>query len=144
VNVELDVRTYLVGSGASVSSCSASFTFVGPTRKVGGSIRPEAVFVRSYGGLAPNGFQDGRGQTHRATDVQVRVRGAVNSYVATRERAEAVWNSLNRTQALLDAVSSTVDYYRVEPLQSSPIYIGQDDQEHDEFVVNVRVYSLSG
>ena len=143
MNVELDVRTYLVGSGATMSGCSTSFTFVGPVRKKGAGVGVEAVFIRQFGGLMPNGFMDDRGQTRRSTDVQVRIRGKVNDYINTRIRAENIWVALNRTERLLDAVSSTVDYFRVEPLQSSPTYIGQDDQEHDEFVVNARVHSLN-
>lgn len=143
MNVETDLRTYLTtSSGFAVSGCTASTTFVGPVRKVGGSVPANAQFIQVFGGLMPQGFQDGRGQTDRATDVQVRVRGGKDQYLQTFSRAENIWRALNRCELSL-AASSSVQYYRVQMLQSAPIFIGQDDQEHDEFTINVRAHSLT-
>jgi hypothetical protein len=143
MNVETDLRTYLTtSSGFAISGCTPSATYVGPVRKVGGTVPADATFIQVFGGLMPQGFQDGRNQTDRATDVQIRVRGRKDAYLQTFARAEAAWRAVNRAELSL-AASSGVQYYRVQPLQSAPIYIGQDDQEHDEFTVNVRCHSLT-
>lgn len=138
MSVELDVRSYLVGAGASVSGCSPGFTFAGPMRPSKGGFPAEAVTILEYGGPQPNGFLDGLGQTYRQVDVQIRVRGKIGSYLVTKSRADRIWNALNRCSG--GSVSSaTRSYVRIEPLNSGPQFIGEDDTECPEFTLNVRL-----
>lgn len=143
MSVEIDVRTYLTGAGFAQSGCSTSFTFVGPMRPGKSPFPIEAVVIQEYGGPQPNAFLDRRGQTYRKTDVQVRLRGPSGSYLRIKSRADAVWNALNRVSS--GSISSaTRTYVRIEPLQSGPLFIGEDDQECPEFTVNVRLEHMTG
>lgn len=141
MSVELDVRSFLVGAGSTESTCSTSFTFVGPMRKSGPRFPVEAVTIQEYGGLMPHGFQDGREQTYRRNDVQVRVRSAPNGYVAGKARADAVWATLNRP-SLASVSTSSTEYVRIQPVQSGPVFMGENDTEQPEWSINVRLESL--
>jgi hypothetical protein len=138
MSVELDVRNYLTGPAFSRSGCSTSFTFVGPMRPGKTPFPLEAVVIQEYGGPQPHGFMDNRGQTYRKTDVQVRVRGTIGSYLATKTRADAIWSAMNRVSSGSISTASR-QYVRIEPLQSGPNFIGEDDQECPEFTINVRL-----
>jgi hypothetical protein len=143
MSVELDVRNYLTGPAFSRSGCSSSFTFVGPMRPGKAPFPIEAVVVQEYGGPQPNGFLDTRGQTYHKVDVQVRMRGPIGSYLRIKERADAVWAALNRVSTGSISTGSRA-YVRIEPLQSGPLFIGEDDQECPEFTVNVRLEHYTG
>lgn len=138
MSVEIDVRTFLTGTAASQSGCSTSFTFVGPMRPAKGGFPIEAVVIQEYGGPQPYGFLDGRTQTYRQVDVQIRVRGAVGGYAVAKGRAERIWNALNRCSGA-SVSSATRSYVRIEPLTSGPQFIGEDDTECPEFTLNVRL-----
>lgn len=142
MSVERDVRTYLTGAGANVSGCSTSFTFVGPMRPGKTPFPIEAVVIQEYGGPQPKAFLDNRGQTYRKVDVQIRLRGPNGSYLRIKERADAVWRAMNRVSSGSISTASCT-YVRVEPLQSGPLFIGEDDQECPEFTVNVRLEHLT-
>jgi hypothetical protein len=142
VSVESDVRAFLTGPGFTKSGCTTSFTFVGPMRKAGPRFPTKAVTILEYGGLMPHGFQDGREQTYRRNDVQIRVRGEPNGYVATKALADNIWMTLNRPN-LASFSSSTVDYVRIQPTQSGPIFLGENDVEQPEWSINVRLESLT-
>jgi hypothetical protein len=138
MSVESDVRTWLIGGGG-VSS--ASYTFVGPMRKSGPRFPVRAITIQEYGGLKPHGFLDGREQTYRQNDVQVRVRGEPNGYIAGKADADAAWSAMNRPNTASFS-SATVAYVIVEPMQSGPVFIGENDVEQPEWTINVRVTSL--
>jgi len=138
VSVELDVRAFLLGPAAAVSGCSAGFTFVGPMRPSKGGFPAEAVTIQEYGGPQPHGYLDGRNQTYRQVDVQIRVRGAIGQYLTTKGRADRIWNALNRCSGSSFS-SATRSYIRIEPLTSGPQFLGEDDTESPEFALSVRL-----
>lgn len=138
MSVEIDVRTFLTGPAISQSGCSTSFTFVGPMRPGKGGFPLEAVTIQEYGGPQPYGFLDNRSQTYRQVDVQVRVRGQVGGYAVAKGRADRIWNALNRC-SVASFSSATRTYVRIEPLNSGPQFIGEDDTECPEFTLNVRL-----
>lgn len=141
MSVELDVRNFLSGPGSAESTCSTSFTFVGPMRKSGPRFPVQAVTIQEYGGLMPHGFQDGREQTYRRNDVQVRVRSAPNGYVAGKALADAIWMTMNRPSLASISTAST-EYIRIQPNQSGPVFMGENDTEQPEWSINVRLESL--
>jgi hypothetical protein len=143
VSVELDVRSYLTGPAAAASGVSTSFTFVGPMRPGKAPFPIEAVVIQEYGGPQPHAYLDRRGQTNRKVDVQIRIRGPNGSYLRMKSRADALWNAMNRVSS--GSISTaTRSYIRIEPLQSGPIFIGEDDQECPEFTINVRLEHHTG
>jgi hypothetical protein len=143
MSVETDVRDWLVGLGASTSGCSTSFTFVGPMRKSKPNFPALAVTIQEYGGLMPHGFQDGREQTYRRNDVQIRVRAPVNGYLTGKGLADAIWAAMNRPN-LASFSSATVTYVRIQPTQSGPVPLGENDVEQPEWTVNIRLESAIG
>lgn len=147
MNTELDVRNWLIGAGSAVSTCSTSFTFVGPMRKSKPNFPDQAVTIREYGGLMPHGYLDGSTQTYRRTDVQIRVRAPVNGYTTGKALAEAVWQAMNRPNLAsfsFGASGASVAYIRIQPLQSAPVFMGENDVEQPEWSINVRLESESG
>jgi hypothetical protein len=138
MTVESDVRAWLVGGGGVAST---SYTFVGPMRKSGPRFPVEAITIQEYGGLKPHGFLDGREQTYRQNDVQIRVRAAPNGYIEGKARADAAWTAMNRPNSASFS-STTVQYIIIEPMQSGPVFIGENDVEQPEWTINVRATSL--
>lgn len=136
MTVTVDVRNYLLN----VSAASAGGCFLGPMRKAAGGFPVDAITIAAYGGPQPHGYQDGSNQTYRSEDVQLRVRGPVNGFVTTLARAESLWTAMNRPSSASISTGSAL-YVRVQPLQSGPIWMGEDDQERPEFSINVRLES---
>ena len=61
--------------------------------------------------------------------------------MAAKALADNVWMTLNRPN-LASFSSSTVDYVRIQPTQSGPIFLGENDVEQPEWSINVRLESL--
>jgi len=143
MSVETDVRNYLL-LAPSTSQCSSSFTFIGPMRPAKGGFPVEAVSIQAYGGPNPHGFIDGNSRrTQRRSDVQIRIRGPVNGYAATQARAISIWHYMNRPSTGSISTGST-QYSIVQPFQSDPVYIGENDVEQPEFSFTVRLWSIQG
>jgi hypothetical protein len=70
--------------------------------------------------------------------VQIRLRGTIGSYAATKDRADTIWNAMNSCTAASLATSTTMYYTGVYPLQSGPAFFGENDLEQPEFVMNFR------
>lgn len=142
MSAEIDLRNFLLLDPAT-SQCSSSFTFVGPMRPAVGGFPEEAVSIQAYGGLQPHGFIGGGTRTQRRSDVQIRVRGKINSYIATQARAQAIWHYVNMPSVASISTGSTA-YSIVQPFQSDPIFIGENDVEQPEFTFTVRLWAIQG
>ena len=106
--------------------------FSGAEQPPGAYIPNAAVFVNCYGGAYPITLL-GNAQDIRAFDVQVLVRGNVDSLDTTRTLAWGIWNALQRKLA------PATGYIDILCKQSAPIYLAQDDTEHVRFSVNVSL-----
>lgn len=138
MSVEADFRSFLLLTTASVATTNC---FIGPFRKKSGVVPAPAVHVMEYWGGNPNQFMTGGlTDTYRRAAVQVKIRGGINGYVAAKALADAVWKALDHpSNVTLTGVSGgSRQYVYVRPIQSGPIYIGQNDVEQDEFIINVR------
>lgn len=133
MSVETDVRSFLLTQG--ISGVTSNMIFVGAARKPGQGVPHVAIFVQEQGGLMPNEYMNGQKKTYRRSDFQLRVRGAVGGYQNVKAMADSCWLAMQKAPL----TSASFSYVRCYNLQSSPIYVGQDDTEHDEFVVNGRV-----
>lgn len=140
--IEERVRDFLLMEPAT-TGCSTNNTFLGVMRPSKGGFPVEAVCVQPYGGLMPHGYLDGTDskKTQLKTDVQIRVRGRVNSYVATKARANAIWNYMNMPSSVTIS-SSTIQFSIVQPINSSPLDIGENAEGQPEFTVNVRLWAI--
>jgi hypothetical protein len=138
MSVELDVRTFLA---ITVASTSSGMFFVGPIRKTTPNKLPApGVFIMEYGGPPPHQFQSGGTQpTYRRTNVQIRVQSPINGYLTGKALADRIWSAMDHpSNATLTGISSgSRQYVFVRPLQSAPVYIGQNDTEQDQFSINV-------
>lgn len=134
MTVEADLRTYLLTTSA--SGVSSNNTFLGPSRKAGNGVPIKAVFIIETPGYQPNEFMDGGlSGTYRFSEAQIRVRGLPNDYLNTRAMADAIWLKFQKPST---ASITGRNYVRVFNLQSGPLYAGVNDQECDEFFLNVR------
>lgn len=110
--------------------------FRGPVRPPSkGKIPSEAVFALDTSGLEPQYcIGDKTGQALLFTFVQVRVRGCPNDYSGGRDLADKVLTSFH------DYPKNPIEgLMNIQPRESSPIYLGQDDTEHHEWSMNLEV-----
>jgi hypothetical protein len=90
----------------------------------------------------PHGFIDGtKRKTQLKTDVQLRVRGAIGSYLTTKARADAIWHYLNMPSTA-SIGGATVDYSIVQHINACPLYIGENKENQPEFTINTRFWSI--
>ena len=131
---ETVVVSVLVAAGLSLVTPPAASpnAFSGPEQPPGAYIPEAAVFVVCYGGAYPITLL-GNTQDIRAFDVQVLVRGNVDSVDTTRTLAWNIWTALQRKLA------PSTWYIDILCKQSGPIYMGQDDTEHVRFSVNASL-----
>jgi hypothetical protein len=100
----------------------------------------KAVSIFEQGGLKPQPFiSNNARKTFKRADVQIRVRGAIGTYLQTKSHADTVWNALNRPSTASVSTASTT-YISIEPFQSAPSSFGENDEEQPEFVFTVRAY----
>ncbi len=114
--------------------------FAGPVRPVDSDIPHEAIFCNAATGVSPTRLM--RNVEVRTATVQIRVRGNPGTFEATETLARTVWEktkNMTTIDATLDA-----DYMAVLALDSEPNNLGQDDQEHWEFSVNVEMMYVQG
>mgnify|MGYP001560790033 CR=1 FL=1 len=142
MTTEADVRVYLMTAG--VSGFSSNNIFVGPPRKATGlssaSLSARSMFIMETGGAGePHEFLDGSSNTYRTAEVQIRIRGLVNDYLNTRVAAEAVWVKMQKVSTSSMGSTTSQAYCRIVNITSAPMYLGVDDLERDEFVVNTRL-----
>lgn len=137
MSVESDFKAYLAVALPSASSCAV---FVGGVRKTTpGRIEPPSIFVSEYGGLAPYHYMAGEARVMKPVTVQIRVQGAVQGYSRTKEIADNALNCFLKpnTTTLNYLSSGSRSYVFVRPMQSAPVYLGQNDTEQNQFSFNV-------
>lgn len=120
-----DVRAHLntLSLGAPV--------YIGPARPAAPPAMPHAaVFVLETGGLQPVPYMDGATTAYRRVRVQIRIRGEPNDYATARSRALTVWSAMQQTTSI------TGSYTRVTNDHSYPFYLGLDQFQCPELVVN--------
>lgn len=124
MTIEADVRTRL-----NAQSVGAN-VYLGGVRVPNPPTMPHAaIFVREVGGPPPSPYMDGTSTDYRVVRVQCHIRGAPNDYAATKTVADAVYSAMQK--------APISGYTRVVVETSSPIYIGLDELECPEFIVNV-------
>ena len=95
----------------------------------------KAIFCTSLGGPPPTRMF--RRPDIRVATVQVRVRGDVGQFEATETIARDVWEKTRDMD--VSAGGDLSDYISVFAANSEPIQLGQDNQEHWEFAINVEM-----
>lgn len=135
MNVESDVRALLIST---VTSCSSLNTFIGPFRKLtAGRIPAPSVFIQEYSYTSPTPYMDSKEFLPlRNTSCHIKIRGGPQAYVNTKALAEAIWVACDRPSM---TSSSSIHYVSVLPQASGVMYIGTNDVEGDEFVVNINI-----
>lgn len=110
--------------------------FSGPVRPVRATYMPgRAVFVFPSGGQEPQAFL-GESVCMRKSSVIIRTRGNHSS------TADAYKTALSDARDVRDAVhfASIAGYFDIRVDQTEPIYIGEDENGHPEFSINVTVW----
>jgi Bacteriophage minor capsid protein len=108
--------------------------YIGPARPANPPAMPAgAVFVLETGGLQPQPYMDGATTAYRRVRVQIRVRGEPNDYATARSRALTIWSAMQQTTSI------TGSYTRVTNDQSYPMYMGFDQFQCPEFIVNATL-----
>lgn len=132
MSVEADVRTYLLAASG------YSPIYLGGVRKAGNGVPHNAIFVRETPGYMPNEFMDGGvSKTYRFSEVQIRVRSDKNGYLTGKAIADDVWIKMQKVSSASISTGST-SYVRVFNLQSSPLYLGEEDDETSGWTLNIR------
>lgn len=129
VDVGLDegLAAYLEthGHGTYTPTASGGSIFVGKLPQTPDSciaIFPTGGFVAS--------IKDG----YDLPTIQVRIRGAANDYIETRDRAQAVYNRLQGLKQY--RLSNGILIVRCQGVQSGPNYIAPDEKDRPEFSIN--------
>lgn len=123
---EDDLYTFLGTKGLGIT------LFKGPRRAAQPPVIPhQCAFLLGVGGLQPSPYMDGVRTAYRFFRVQIWVRSEPNDFSGGRAKADAVWSACN--------LGAVTNYVRTTCEQSAPMYLGRDDVEHHEFVINVRM-----
>lgn len=139
MTIEADVaahlRTLLSGPphSLSTSNCRA-----GPPRKVTenqsvpGAVPARCVFVVSTGGFTSIPFIDGgaKSSDERPT-VQITVRSNPRDYSGGKQLADDIHSAID--------FSPPVGFYESRVMNSEPIYVREDEQNHHEWSINVAL-----
>lgn len=104
--------------------------FEGPERPALGDTVCACVFVMQTGGSGPED-ELGSGWSLCRHNVQIRVRGAHQSYAAGRDLARAVLKAAHQ--------ATVVGFLGTFALQSDPMYLGEDEQGHHHWSFHVRM-----
>ncbi len=104
--------------------------FRGPVRAAVGVIPSRAVFVLSTGGLDPEAF-NGELNTIQRPSIQIRIRGDREGFEDGQDLARRIRSSAH--------YATLTDYIDVRVADGDPNYLGQDDDGHPEWSVNVSL-----
>lgn len=140
---DLDIATTLATNIAALTI--GANCFAGPVRGYSEQIPHKAVFVTLQGGgtsraiLAESPTRAGRNKEERSVLVQIRVRsdpdGVTGSFQDAQQLAQDVYD--------LVAYNPLSGYREFNPLAAGPLYIGKDDNGHDEWSMNFEaIYYL--
>ena len=134
---DLDIATYL---GATLATLTLGTNlFAGPIRTFStsedsaGGVPPSAVFCLMSGGKPDEVFHEGSASTLRHLaypSVQIFIRYA-DSFQAGQVLAESIFSAVNHRP--------TTDYVEWSVSTSSPLYLGQEDDQHHEWSINVSI-----
>jgi len=122
MNPALDVANYLENQGIGTVGTNV---FVGAIKPVSQFVPVNSIFVLSTGGYPPQRVFQTTTELRRPS-VQVRIRW--NGYEAGLAKAEAVYNALES--------ASIPGYLDVVADQSSPIFLGFDENNNYEWSLN--------
>lgn len=106
--------------------------FRGPMRAVQPGVPARAVFVNNVGGVAPS-RELGTGQAIFRQRVQIMVRGAPDGFTNDEGLARALLEKWRLTGA------GDPDHVSVNPQESEPNYLGQDEQGCHLWSINLEV-----
>ena len=133
---DLDVANYLAAASPSPSLGAVGVNiFRGPVRPAAPpSVPHQSVFVFSTGGPPPVPYfvVGGDNANFYRANVQVRVRSTAETFSSGQTLALQVRDKLH--------LADLVGYVSCKVLNSTPMYLGQDDTEHHEFSVNATVW----
>jgi hypothetical protein len=105
--------------------------FAGKPRAIKPTVADKAVFVLSSGGPEPQAFCSGTSVEERDSSVSVRVRSDGADFSGGQTLARLVRDTVHH--------STIAGYKDVSAQQAEPIYIGEDDDGHHEWSVNVTM-----
>lgn len=124
MTIEADIRSRLISQSVGAS------VFIGGARVAAPPAMPhKAVFVREIGGPPPSPYMDGTSTDYRVVRVQCHIRGEPNDYNTAKTVANAVYSAVQK--------APIAGYTRVVAEMSAPYYLGLDEKECPEFIVNV-------
>ena len=136
---DIDLATALATAlSRVVAPTSGATVFAGPVRPAD----PPAVPHEAIHCVPPVGSGDSRQTFRRAgkvrfSELQVRSRGERDDFDSAATLAESIHVALNNLTVL--QVTGGLRYLAVLVSDGNPIMLGQDDQEHWEFVTNVEM-----
>jgi len=124
-----DALATALGAGFARPPAAGANVFHGPVRPFGTGVPHKAIFC-GPGAASPPVRQFRGGEIRRAA-VQIRSRADVGDFEASELLARSVWDAIE--------FATIAGYIQVQAVDSEPVSLGQDDQEHWEFVVNVEL-----
>lgn len=129
-NPALDLVNFLDGKAAGgVTLTKGTNLFAGPMRTVDRTPSP-AVFLLNSGGVAPSpNLNEYREATYQPS-VQIQVRGPVGDFQVGEQLAVDVLRWLHQSTAV-------TGYLTVFAGSSTPVYVGDDTDQHPTWVLNV-------
>lgn len=133
MSAALDIAVCDVIDTATASLTKGVNLFASPLRPEGNGIPGEACFVYSWGGPAPQVYNDGgAGKNLNLIDCQITLRWTSDSPKAGDDLAAVLYNALRK--------STPTGTIAAEAQNSAPLYLGQDDKGHHVWTINLRLY----
>jgi hypothetical protein len=105
--------------------------FEGPSRAPDAQIPHACVFVLATGGAGPQAYADGTTTKLRYSSVQITIRSAPRTFATWQTAARAIRDDLHNV--------SISGYLDVRAQQSEPVYLGEDEDGHHEWTVNLEL-----
>lgn len=124
---EVDLVDELV---TALSLTAGTDIFDSPVRPPGRGVAEKAIFISPSGGPAPQALA-GQALAIRRSALTVRVRGDQSDFDG----------GLSFARSARDAIqyAALAAYIDVRIQETDPIYLGQDDEEHHEWNINVEM-----
>lgn len=130
-----DALAVALGAGFDTPPTAGANVFFGPVRPQGDGVPHKALFTGP--GVASSPDKAFRGSGVRNAAVQVRSRGNVGDFDGAWTLAENIRDAVNDMVTIPGSLLQ--EYMSVEAVDSEPLSLGQDDQEHWEMAVNVEM-----
>lgn len=137
MTVEEDIATQIADNTAGVVLGTDVFT--GPPRafdldnpSVPGAVPEQAIFCLGTGGIDDIPYVDGGDKNaQKRYTVQVTIRSNPEDYDGGKTLADAVFEAIDK--------NPPDTYEEVRALNSSPLYVREDEGNHHEWVINLLV-----